>query len=154
MSALEPGKAGTYELTALQWDKITSKPSEPLEFTRYVRGDKVTLNSEDALRLWSAGAVAIPGEREKAAAAAAHQQLQVALGAMTAEDREAFIKSLSAESPAAAPSKAPRAGRTRTPSPPAPPAPPPTGPSEPPSEEDDGEQPPTGGAQPPDAVGA
>lgn len=64
----EDVKAGTYELVALQWDQQTSKPGEPFDFTRHRRGDKVTLDADDARRLVRAGAVTKPGERQKAEA--------------------------------------------------------------------------------------
>ncbi|MGI8682067.1 MAG: hypothetical protein ACR2JO_08050 [Mycobacteriales bacterium] len=54
-------KAGSYELTALQWDEITSKPGQPLDFHRHRRGDTVSLDVEQARRLVTAGAVRKPG---------------------------------------------------------------------------------------------
>lgn len=56
-------KAGDYELVALRWDEITSKPGEPLDFVRHHRGDTVTLSVEDARRLVVAGAVVKPGTK-------------------------------------------------------------------------------------------
>lgn len=58
-------KAGEYELTALRWDQITSKPGQPLDFVRHRQGDMVTLNVEDARRLVVAGAVRKPGDEGK-----------------------------------------------------------------------------------------
>ena len=146
MSTLEPGQPGKYELTAVQWDEITSKPGEELVFIRHRRGDIVELGTEHAARLWKAGALAIPGEREKAAAALAFQQLQVALGALTPEQREEMAAALQSEAPAAAPSTRPSRRSTRsTPSAPVATVPP-TGPSEAPDSADLAAQPPTGGA--------
>lgn len=56
-------QAGTYVLTALRWDQITSKPNEPFDFVRHRRGDEVELNVEDARRLLVAGAVKPKGEK-------------------------------------------------------------------------------------------
>jgi hypothetical protein len=61
-------KAGKYQLVAVRWDKITSKPGEPLDYERYRRGDLVDLNVEDAKRLVAAGAVVKPGQLERTAA--------------------------------------------------------------------------------------
>ena len=61
-------KAGKYQLVAVRWDKITSKPGEPLDYERYRRGDIVDLNVEDAKRLVAAGAVVKPGQLERTAA--------------------------------------------------------------------------------------
>jgi hypothetical protein len=67
VSELNEIKAGKYQLVARSWDHITSKPNEPLDFTRYRRGDVVDLNVEDAKRLVAAGAVVKPGQLEKSA---------------------------------------------------------------------------------------
>lgn len=67
MSGLNEVKAGKYQLVAISWDEITSKPSEPLDFIRHHRGDVVDLNAEDAKRLVAAGAVVKPGSLEKSA---------------------------------------------------------------------------------------
>jgi hypothetical protein len=67
VSEINEVKAGKYQLVALSWDHITSKPTEPLDFTRYHRGDVVDLNVEDAKRLVAAGAVVKPGQLEKTA---------------------------------------------------------------------------------------
>lgn len=61
----EDVKAGKYELIVMSWDKLVSKPGDPVEFKRHNQGDIVTLNVEDANRLVRAGAVVKPGEREK-----------------------------------------------------------------------------------------
>lgn len=58
-------KAGKYQLVAVRWDQITSKPGQPLDYVRYRRGDIVDLTAEDAKRLVAAGAVVKPGELEK-----------------------------------------------------------------------------------------
>lgn len=60
-------KAGKYQLVAVRWDQITSKPGEPLDYVRHRRGDVVDLNTEDAKRLVAAGAVVKPGQLEKSA---------------------------------------------------------------------------------------
>lgn len=64
MTDLNKVKAGKYELVALRWDQITSKPGAPLDFVRHRRGDKVDLNVEDARRLVRAGAVKVSGDEE------------------------------------------------------------------------------------------
>lgn len=74
MSDLNDVKAGKYQLVTLSWDRITSKPTEPLDFTRYHRGDVVDLSVEDAKRLVAAGAVVKPGELEKLKAEQAKAQ--------------------------------------------------------------------------------
>jgi hypothetical protein len=61
-------KAGKYQLVARRWDQITSKPGEPLVYTRHRRGAIVDLNEADAKRLVAAKAVVKPGDLEKAAA--------------------------------------------------------------------------------------
>lgn len=58
-------KAGKYQLVAVRWDQITSKPGEPLDYVRHRRGAIVDLNAEDAKRLVAAGAVVKPGQLEK-----------------------------------------------------------------------------------------
>lgn len=85
MTDLNEIKAGKYQLVAKSWEHITSKPSEPLDFTRYRRGDVVDLNVEDAKRLFAAGAVVKPGQLEKAAverARAEFEQAQTQLHAL------------------------------------------------------------------------
>lgn len=64
MTETDPNKikAGKYELVALRWDEILSKPGEPFDFTRHHRGDEVTLNVEEARRLVLAGAVVKPSK--------------------------------------------------------------------------------------------
>lgn len=61
-------KAGKYQLVAVRWDQITSKPGEPLDYVRHRRGAIVDLTAEDAKRLVAAGAVVKPGQLEKDAA--------------------------------------------------------------------------------------
>ncbi len=58
-------KAGKYQLVAVRWDQITSKPGEPLDYIRHRKGAIVDLNAEDAKRLVAAGAVVKPGQLEK-----------------------------------------------------------------------------------------
>ena len=69
-------KAGKYQLVAVRWDQITSKPGEPLDYTRYRKGDTVDLNVEDAKRLVAAGAVVKPGQLEKDRVEAARAQFE------------------------------------------------------------------------------
>ncbi|GAA5154774.1 hypothetical protein GCM10023340_38860 [Nocardioides marinquilinus] len=94
MSELNEVKAGKYQLVALSWDHITSKPGEPLDFTRYRRGDVVELNVEDAKRLVAAGAVVAPGalersalEHAKAVAEQAQRAYEAALAGMPEDVR-------------------------------------------------------------------
>lgn len=87
-------KGGSYELIADQWDQVTSKPGEPLDYTRYYQGDIITLNVEDARRLVLAGAVVAPGSREQAAAERAQAALQQALAQLSPEQRAAFEATL------------------------------------------------------------
>lgn len=61
-------KAGKYQLVAVRWDQITSKPGEPLDYVRHRKGAIVDLTAEDAKRLVAAGAVVKPGELEKSKA--------------------------------------------------------------------------------------
>lgn len=49
--------AGEYELIALSWDEVKSKPGQPFDYVTHRKGDKVNLNIEQARRLVSAGAV-------------------------------------------------------------------------------------------------
>lgn len=68
MSEVNEIKAGKYQLVAVRWDQITSKPGAPLDYIRHRRGDIVDLSSEDAKRLVMAGAVVKPGALERSAA--------------------------------------------------------------------------------------
>lgn len=81
-------QAGEYELVAEQFDQPLSKPGEPFNFKRYVRGDKVTLNVEEARRLYAGGAIVLPGERERAAAQAAVAAAAQALALVPEEFRD------------------------------------------------------------------
>lgn len=146
MSDLEDVKAGKYELVAVSWDEIKSKPGEPLDFVRHRRGDIVTLDVETARRLVRSGAVVVPGAREEAQAQAALANLRAAMAALTPEQRDALLATGQAVESATAPKK--RAAKkaaakaadqpppTVTPAP-AGDVPAPQGDSEPP--EDDGE---------------
>lgn len=80
-------KAGKYELLA-QWDEITSKPNEPLNYTRHRPGDVVSLSEADAKRLVGAGAAVKPGDREKQAAELARANYEAALAALPDEVRD------------------------------------------------------------------
>jgi hypothetical protein len=84
-------KAGKYELVAVSWDEIKSKPGEPLDFVRHRRGDVVDLDVETARRLVRAGAVVKPGAREQAQAAAALANLRAAMAALTPEQRAELL---------------------------------------------------------------
>jgi hypothetical protein len=63
-------KAGRYQLVSARFDQQTSKPNDPFTFKRFVRGEVVTLDAEDAERLLRAGAVVEEGALEKADAEA------------------------------------------------------------------------------------
>ena len=69
-------KAGKYQLVAVRWDQITSKPGEPLDYVRHRKGAIVDLNAEDAKRLVAAGAVVRPGQLEKTKAEQARAQAE------------------------------------------------------------------------------
>lgn len=84
MTELNEIKAGKYQLVAQSWEHITSKPGEPLDFTRYRKGDVVDLNVEDAKRLVAAGAVVKPGQLEKAAVEKARQEFELAQAQLNA----------------------------------------------------------------------
>ena len=62
MTDLNEIKAGEYELVALFWEEITSQPGQPFNFVRHGRGETVSLDVEDARRLFLAGAVRKPGK--------------------------------------------------------------------------------------------
>lgn len=57
--------AGRYELVAIVWDELTSKPGRPDIFVRHRQGDIVQLDAAEATRLLAAGAVVetAPGHR-------------------------------------------------------------------------------------------
>lgn len=84
-------KAGQYELVALQWDEQISEPGEPFDFVRHVAGDIVTLNVEDARRLYAGGAVLPKGARQKAAAELARVQYEAALAALPDDVRDQVL---------------------------------------------------------------
>lgn len=84
-------KAGDWELVADQWDEVTSKPGQPLDYTRHYAGDVVTLNQADARRLFKGGAIVKPGSREKALAEAALAQAVALLGSLPDDMRTALI---------------------------------------------------------------
>ncbi|HXH77310.1 hypothetical protein [Nocardioides sp.] len=73
MSEVNEIKAGKYQLVAVQWDQITSKPDEPLDFTRHTHGAIVELSAAEARRLVGAGAVVKPGQLEKSKAERARE---------------------------------------------------------------------------------
>lgn len=94
--------AGKYELVALSWDqpKTGLKVGEPYDFTRRVQGDVVTLDEQEAIRLYQAGAVVKPGEREKA--------LVGAYQAQAAAAQAAYEAALAKAAPDPEPSKPPK----------------------------------------------
>lgn len=97
-------KAGKYELVALRWDKILSKPGEPFDFKRYRRGDSVDLDVEEARRLVAAGAVVKPGELERQRAEAAKRAYDAAMAlvpdSLREEDTEGTADTGGADVPA------------------------------------------------------
>lgn len=107
MSALNDVKAGKYQLVAVSWDEIKSKPGEPLDFTRHHRGDVVDLNVEDAKRLVAAGAVVKPGSLEKSAveqakaiAAEAQRAYEAALAGLPEDVRAELAPETVSQTPA------------------------------------------------------
>lgn len=76
----ENPKAGTYELRA-HWDRRISKAGEPYAFVRYVPGDLVELNADEAEQMVRNGTACVPGEREQAAAEAAKAEAERAQAA-------------------------------------------------------------------------
>ncbi len=81
--------AGDYELVAELYDQPAAglKPSDPFDFTRYKKGDVVTLSVTEAKRLVTAGAVVKPGEAEKMRAQAMATSMQAHLTALPDEVR-------------------------------------------------------------------
>lgn len=59
-----------YELKATELNLVTSKPGDPLAFKTYRQGDTVQLDSEQAERFLSAGAVVDPDAGDKGEAGA------------------------------------------------------------------------------------
>lgn len=96
-------QAGEYELVAEQFDQPLSKPGEPFNFKRYVRGDKVTLDVAEARRLYAGGAVVLPGEREKLAAQAAVAAAAAALALVPEEFRDQISVDALKPAPSVAP---------------------------------------------------
>lgn len=88
MADVSDVKAGKYQLVALRWDKILSKPGEPFDFKRYHRGDEITLDVEDARRLVAAGAVVKPGELERQRAEEAKRAYEAAMALVPDSLRE------------------------------------------------------------------
>ncbi|MGN7134565.1 hypothetical protein ACTHQY_14965 [Rhodococcoides corynebacterioides] len=82
MTDLNQITAGEYELVAALFDQPTSKPGEPFDFHRYRQGDIVTLDAAEAKRLFAAGAVVVPGTRQKAEAEALRVAYEAALAAL------------------------------------------------------------------------
>jgi len=83
-------KAGRYQLVAARFDQQTSGPNDPFTFKRYVRGDVVTLDVEEAERLLRAGAVVEEGALEKADAEAKLAAAVAALQLLPDELRSAI----------------------------------------------------------------
>jgi hypothetical protein len=102
---LDDVKAGKYELVAVSWDEIKSKPGEPLDFVRHRRGDIVDLDVETARRLVRSGAVVKPGARQQAQAQAALANLRAALEQLTPEQREQLLATGAAIETPTAPKK-------------------------------------------------
>lgn len=105
-------KAGKYQLVAVRWDQITSKPGEPLDYIRHRRGAIVDLTAEDAKRLVAAGAVVKPGQLEKTKAEQAR-----ALAERAAAEYQAILAGLPEDvraeiAPRAAPSPGTATGKT------------------------------------------
>lgn len=85
MTDINEIKAGEYELVAELFDQPTSKPTDPVfTFDRKVKGDRVTLTEAEAKRLYAAGAVVIPGEREQVTLDTAKMAYEAALAAYKA----------------------------------------------------------------------
>lgn len=84
MTNLDEIKAGKYEIVALYWDETLSEPGKPHVWKRHRKGAIVELDEETARRLVSAGAAAVPGERERRAVEAARMQYEQALAALKA----------------------------------------------------------------------
>lgn len=91
-------KAGKYEMVAVRWDRILSKPGEPLNFERFGKGDTVDLTAAEAQRLVKAGAVVKPGDAEKARVEAAKAQLDAALAALPEDLRAEYLAALQGSS--------------------------------------------------------
>ena len=73
-------KAGNYELVAELFDQPNSKPEDKVFlFTRYRKGDIVSLDEDEAKRLVAAGAVVEPGSLERARVAALRAAYEAAL---------------------------------------------------------------------------
>lgn len=110
MTDVNDVKAGTYEVAALQFDQITSKPGEPFAYTRYRRGEAVTLDVAEARRLVLAGAVVEPGSREKAAAESARMAYEAALAQLPDALREQLAGQFATAATAAAEQGEPATG--------------------------------------------
>lgn len=91
MTDLNEVKAGEYELVCALWDQPVNKPGEPFDFVRHRAGAIVTLDGPEAKRLFSAGAIVVPGSREKAQAEALRAQLEAALAALPDSVREEVL---------------------------------------------------------------
>ncbi len=72
-------QAGEYELVAELFDQRTSPLDKPFDFKRYRRGDTVTLDVEEARRLYAAGAIQPVGQRQLQAAEQARLAYAAAL---------------------------------------------------------------------------
>ena len=87
MPDLNDIKAGEYELVAELFDQALSKPGEPFRYKRHRKGDLVTLDAAEARRLYAAGAVVVPGDRERAALEAARVQYAAVEARLPANQR-------------------------------------------------------------------
>ncbi len=96
-------QAGEYELVAELFDQRTSPLDKPFDFKRYRRGDTVTLDVEEARRLYAAGAVQPVGQRQLQAA----EQARLAYAAALALVPEQLRAELPDTTPPALPSTPP-----------------------------------------------
>ena len=104
---LDQVQAGEYELVALQWDQPTSKPGQPFTYVRHRQGALVTLDVEEARRLFAGGAVVKKGERQRIAAEAARAVYEAALAQLPDDIREQVQAGTPPPAPGAAPSTPP-----------------------------------------------
>lgn len=93
---IEDLEAGDYELVSEIFDQPTNEDGKAFTFKRYRKGDTVTLDLAEAQRLYKAGAVVLPGEREVAAAAFARAQYEAALAALPDAIRAQVLADVSA----------------------------------------------------------
>lgn len=97
---IEDLEAGDYELVSEIFDQPTNDEGKTFTFKRYRKGDTVTLDLAEAQRLYKAGAVVLPGEREVAAAAFARAQYEAALAALPEDIRAQVLADVAGAAPA------------------------------------------------------